>query len=151
MSEDVDGNEFLVENQDMTGGGGKEQTRGGQIMAAFLKFHEANPAVWELFERFSLEAVASGISRYSSVAICQRIRWFTEIETRGGRGVKINNNFTAYYARLFSVRHPEHADFFKTRKRFSENKKPHVRDVEVWDSGAPGDEDDELRGALEGI
>ena len=31
-------------------------------------------------------------------------------------GFKVNNNYKAFYSRLFMVEHPQYEDFFRTRK-----------------------------------
>lgn len=49
------------------------ETRADQIEAAFRRFHVDNPNVWVLFERFTFEAIAAGMTSYSSAAIFERI------------------------------------------------------------------------------
>lgn len=88
---------------------------------SFAKFHASNPLVWELFKRFSFDVINSGHARYSSDAICHRIRWHTDIETKQDT-VKITNNHTAYYARLFHASFPNHDGFFKNRMLVSSGK-----------------------------
>lgn len=80
---------------------------------AFQRFHSANPDVYRLFTRFALEARARGNKHYSADAILHRVRW--EADMFGG-GVKINNIFTPYYARLFMKHHPDMEGFFRTRE-----------------------------------
>lgn len=82
----------------------------------FLAFHRENPHVWELFQRFALDAIRSGRRHYSARAIVHRIRWHYEVETARTDDFKINNNHSPYYARLFAERHPEHARFFEYRR-----------------------------------
>lgn len=94
----------------------KAKNRAEQILTAFLAFHQANPGVWNLFCRFTFDVINRGHSHYSSDAICHRIRWHTQIETQGEL-CKINDHYTAYYARMFAIKFPEHADFFENRKR----------------------------------
>ena len=60
-------------------------------------FHNANPHVYELFEKFTFDVIRRGYSNYSANAIFERIRWHTEIETDGE--FKLSNNHRAYYAR----------------------------------------------------
>ena len=83
--------------------------------AAWLDFHEANPHVYDLIERFAFEAIAAGHKHYSMMAIIQRVRWHTMVETEGGDTFKINNNFSPYYSRQFIYNNPRFADFFRTR------------------------------------
>lgn len=81
----------------------------------FEEYHERNPHVWVLFRRFTLEAIASGRSRIGAKMIAERIRWETFIRASNGDDFKINNNFTAYYARRFMAEYPEHEGIFQTR------------------------------------
>jgi hypothetical protein len=106
-------------------------SRADQIREAFLTFHRANPEVWRLFEHFTLEAASRGHQHYSASAVCERIRWHTDVETVGGEGVKINNNFRAYYARMFHRRHPELPGFFRNRVRISTRQPEHTVDRQV--------------------
>jgi|TARA_R110000823_G_scaffold115181_2_gene237734 hypothetical protein len=78
------------------------------------EWHKKNRQVWELFQRFTFEAINSGKKNYSHWAIIQRIRWETDIVTKGD-SFKISNDWIAYYARYFHHKYPEHKGFFKTK------------------------------------
>ena len=78
-------------------------------------WHKLNPDVWRLFERFTLQAISSGREHYSAWAVIQRIRWHTTVETSGS-DFKISNDYIAFSARLFHVKHPEYDGFFRTKK-----------------------------------
>lgn len=80
------------------------------------KFHQANPRVWDLFQMFAQHAIDAGYSRYSADAILHRIRWHVTVEVKSYDDFRINNNFSAYYSRLFAHAYPAHAAFFETRK-----------------------------------
>jgi len=79
------------------------------------EWHKENPHVYELFERFSLQAIGSGRKNFSHWLIMNRIRWETAITTTGDE-FKIRNDFIAYYARLFMALHPEYDGFFRIRE-----------------------------------
>jgi hypothetical protein len=51
---------------------------------AWWGWHKKNPQVWNKFEEYTLEAIATGRKHYSHWAIINRIRWNREIETNGG-------------------------------------------------------------------
>jgi hypothetical protein len=87
-----------------------------RLEAEFDKFHSENPQVYELFKRFTFEAIKKGHSCYSADAILHRVRWETSIMTTD-QEFKINNNHVAFYARLFMDDNPEYAGFFETRHR----------------------------------
>lgn len=93
------------------------------IKERFIAFHKANPDVYRLFDRFALEAINSGMKKVGSKFVFERIRWETSVNTTGAgwstatkKPLKLNNNFTAWYARLFMMAHPEHAGTFETRE-----------------------------------
>ena len=85
----------------------------------FEKFHAENPVVYRLFCRFADELLARGRTRYSADAICHRIRWHVAVETTD-MDFKINDHYTAFYARLWMKDHPEFGEFFETRRQRSE-------------------------------
>lgn len=83
------------------------------------EWHKANPDVWMLFERFSLEAINRGRKRISHWLIINRIRWETAIVTTGD-DFKISNDYIAFYARLWKARYPQYADLFHTKRMIGE-------------------------------
>ncbi len=97
----------------------RQITRADQILDQFEDFHKKNPAVWELFKRFTFETIHKGWDHYSVNAVVERIRWHSAIETTGDE-TKINNNFHPHYARLFHIAFPQYDGFFRTRKLISE-------------------------------
>ena len=117
------------------------QSRADQIFARFKTFHRENPQIWELFKRFAFVSVERGRERYSVDAIIERIRWHVDIETRGD-AVKINNDFRAYYARMFMAKFPEHDGFFEIRRRVSAEREAYDVDLTVFNTGRPVDEAD---------
>jgi hypothetical protein len=94
----------------------EQASRADQIFAAFSKFHQGNPEIWTLFRRFSVEMISRGREHYSSNAVFERIRWHIDLQ-KSDSELKLNNNFRAYYARLFHVAYPQYDGFFRNRKR----------------------------------
>lgn len=94
-------------------------TRADQIFERFEKFHRENPEVWEKFKAFTRQLMAAQHQHYSSDAVLHRIRWESAIQTSGSN-FKINDHYSALYARLWQVAFPEHEHFFKLRHRKSE-------------------------------
>lgn len=76
---------------------------------------EQNPHIWDMFERFALQA-ASVRKHFSAKAIIHRIRWETEIEEIGSI-FKLSDGWISHYARKFMEDHPELDGFFKTTNR----------------------------------
>ena len=85
------------------------------IKHKWWEWHKQNPHVYDLFEKFTLDAISKGHDRLSAWLIVNRIRWETAVETRGD-DFKISNDFIAYYARLFMHNHPRYEGFFKTKQ-----------------------------------
>jgi hypothetical protein len=83
--------------------------------AKFAEYHAENPKVYELLRRFALEARRAGRTRLSINLLFERVRWFTEVETRGDT-FKVNNTHRAWYARLLMSKEPELSGCFETRK-----------------------------------
>lgn len=81
----------------------------------FLDFDKENPEVYEMFCRFSFQAMQRGHKRLSAWMVANRIRWETSIETTGS-DFKLSNDFIALYARKFMEDHPQHEGFFKTKQ-----------------------------------
>lgn len=90
-------------------------TKAQKNYEAFLSFHQQNPKVWTLFEKFTLDRIAKGFKNYSAYAIMQRVRWETDVVTEGDI-FKINNNHIPYYARMFHTNHTDRSEFFRLRE-----------------------------------
>lgn len=86
------------------------------IEERFNEFHGSHPEVWTLFVRFSHEVMTAGHEHYSADAVLHRVRWEADIgHCQDAEGYKINNNYSAFYARLFHREYPQHDGFFRTR------------------------------------
>tara|TARA_Y100000593_G_scaffold93896_1_gene190465 strand:+ start:451 stop:852 length:402 start_codon:yes stop_codon:yes gene_type:complete len=100
--------------------------KGERLLLEFLKYDAENPHVWELFKRFTFEAIRAGHGNFSAAGIAERIRWETMISTTpiNGDAFKLSNNHNAFYARKFHDHFPEHDGFFRTRKSVADKKEP---------------------------
>ena len=92
------------------------------IREKFIIFHKANPDVYLLFERFTNEAIDAGVTKFGARLIYERIRWETLVATKGagysiasGKDFKLNDNFIAWYARLFIAKNRKHVGVFELR------------------------------------
>jgi len=81
-----------------------------ELEAKFNEFDRDNPQVWNLFVTFANVLVGRGYSMLSSKLIFERIRWETAIQTKDA-DFKLNNNFTAYYARKWNRLNPHLPQF----------------------------------------
>lgn len=79
----------------------------------FLEYHTSNREVWNAFERYALEA-AQKTSKIGAKAIMERVRWEAEIEN--GQEFKCCNSYTAYYARIFAIKHPKNRNLFEFKR-----------------------------------
>ena len=80
----------------------------------FTDWDKENPKVYQLFCRFTFEAIERGHKRLSAWMIANRIRWETSVVTTGN-DYKISNDFIALYARKFMEQYPQYDGFFKTK------------------------------------
>ena len=81
----------------------------------WLAFHEANPHVYAAFERLALQA-AKRRARFGAKAIWEVLRWELSVNTTESEP-RLNNNYTALYAREVMRRNPAHAGLFETREQ----------------------------------
>ncbi len=95
------------------GGAAPEQPLADDLKTRWWAWHEANPRVWALFERFAREALDHGTTRLSGWMIVNRIRWELAVETKGK--LKVGNDLIAPYVRLFQRSHPQYASMFVTK------------------------------------
>lgn len=89
------------------------------LQTKFDQYHNENPQVYDKFKETSFQAIVNGYKNTSSDFILHIVRWETNV---GGNDIfKINNNYSAFYGRLFMKDHPEHTGFFRTRKSAADN------------------------------
>ena len=81
----------------------------------FRRFHAQNPAVYREIVRAARFLKSRGFRHGGMKAIFERIRWHWAVSTRGD-AYKLNNDYTAHYARLIMDREPDLAGFFRVRR-----------------------------------
>jgi len=81
---------------------------------AFEAYHRDNPAVYEAFVRFTLQAIGAGRKHIGAKMIAERLRF--ESMVAGNDGFKINNSHISYYARMFERDYPGYHGVFEFRK-----------------------------------
>ncbi len=82
----------------------------------FVTFHGEFPRVYELFKAFAFELIKQGHKRLGGRMIIERIRWEMATGSKDEQGFKINNDFIAYYTRLFIHEHKQYSEYFETRE-----------------------------------
>jgi len=85
------------------------------LLNRFNEFNRNNPKIYELFQRFTLEAINKGHTKLSAWLIANRIRWETMIVTTG-EDYKISNDFIALYSRKFMKDYPQYDGFFNIKE-----------------------------------
>lgn len=84
-------------------------------MINFDQYDRQNPSVWGQFVHFAYETRNKGFRKYSAKGIFELIRWHTGAGA-SGETYKVNNNYTADYARKMESQFPEFKGFFRTRE-----------------------------------
>jgi len=94
-------------------------SRHDQLRDQVKAFHRQHPMVWRLFCQFTEELIYRGFEHYSAKGVFERIRWETAEADSGLNEFKLNNNYSAFYARAFMRCYPEHDGFFHIRQQIS--------------------------------
>lgn len=101
-----------------------------QLIKEFEHFHTHNPHVYELFERFGDEAARAGRHRFGAKMIVERMRWYSKFEVSADQEYKICNNHTAFFARLWIMRRPQHRDLFVLKTSAADSWPPYAQWVQ---------------------
>ena len=86
------------------------------IEAAFLEFHAENPDVYRELRTLAHSLKAAGRSHYGIKALYEVVRFHRALQTTDDH-FKLNNNFTALYARMLMEQEPDLVGFFELRQR----------------------------------
>lgn len=89
---------------------------GMTIEERFQTFHQANPHVYYALRDLAIGLKDRGWNHYGIKALFEVLRFKHAMRTNGD-AYKLNNNYTALYARLLMEREPYLRGFFETRKR----------------------------------
>lgn len=92
------------------------KVEGETIAARFDSFHALNPHVYVAIVSLARELRRQGWAKAGMKQIFEQLRWRFAVATRGDAW-RMNNNYTAHYARLVMSREPDLAGFFETRER----------------------------------
>lgn len=86
------------------------------IAERFITFHAESPEVYSTLVTLARQWVrATGRRRLGVKALFERARWEIAIAT-SDPDFKLNNNYTAFYARLIMAQELDLADLFETRR-----------------------------------
>lgn len=81
----------------------------------FLAFHHGNPEVMMSLMSLCLDVLSRGRKRWSVKGAFEVLRW-SSLRT-AGEDFKLNNNFTAFYARALPLLNPALEGFFAVREQ----------------------------------
>lgn len=87
------------------------------LIERFQVFHAANPHVADALESLAAQWLRHH-DRVGIKALFERLRWESGIQTAGD-AYRLNNNYTAFYARLLIERRPEWAHCIAVRAQRS--------------------------------
>lgn len=93
-----------------------ETTYTGTNKEKFLAFHEANPHVYDLFERLALEAHARGKRKIGGRMLWERMRWEFFLNIKGDEAPKLNDHLLPHFVRRLVDNHPELRESFELRE-----------------------------------
>jgi len=79
----------------------------------FKTYHKNNPHIYDTFESITLELIGLGRTQFAVRNILGKMRW--DMAISGNDEYKINENYSAYYGRLFEEKHPSYEGFFRKK------------------------------------
>ena len=92
----------------------EDDPRQGTVVERARRFHARNPQVYRFAVRVARYMKGKGLARYSIKAVWEIMR-FKYLESKGDI-YKLNNSYTAFYAREIMARESDLAGFFTTRR-----------------------------------
>lgn len=87
-----------------------------KIEAAFWRFHREHPEVYVELVRIARRLREQGWERFGIKTVYEVCRYRAMVGDLSRKRPKLNNNYTAYYARLIAEQEPDLADVFQTRR-----------------------------------
>jgi hypothetical protein len=85
-----------------------------EIQEKFLAFHKENPHVYERLAEMAVDALYAGVTRLGMKQLFEVLRYEEKIRTSGDE-FRLNNNYTAYYARMLIDDSPQVKSMFELR------------------------------------
>jgi hypothetical protein len=82
----------------------------------FKQFHRDNPRIYDYFAEFTMQALEQGYKFFGARMIWEKIRWEVHVVTKSSDGLKMNDHYVPFYARMFMRLNPQHGEVFATRR-----------------------------------
>ncbi len=88
----------------------------------FDAYHKEHPYVYINFDVLAKKAIARGLEKFSARTIWHKLRWDYSMNAKeyANAPAQLNNNWTPFYARLWTKNNPEYPDFFTMRETKAE-------------------------------
>lgn len=93
-----------------------------ELSVKFAEYHKENPHIYNQFRYYTLRAIESGYKNFGAQMIIERIRWQTGVVSKNS-DFKINNDYAAFYSRMFMAEYPSYSSYFRTRNSIADNLK----------------------------
>ena len=95
----------------------EECGREPKYLARFWAYHDANRVIWKRLIRAAKRLEAEGRERFGVKWQIEHIRWESAIKTRDpdDEDLKLNDHYTAYYARLLIHARPSLGELIELR------------------------------------
>lgn len=91
------------------------------IKEQFQEFHQANPHVAQALAEMAFALRNRGHDHFGMKALFEALRFQYALQTNDPNSeFRLNNNYTALYARYLMKKYPELEGFFETRQRRSQ-------------------------------
>lgn len=88
-----------------------------RLRRRFERFHRDHPEVYDELVRLARQVKARGVERWSIKGLFEVVRYNDRLRRGEGESYKLNNNYSAFYARLIASREPGLEGFFRTREQ----------------------------------
>jgi len=85
----------------------------------FEIYHKENPHIYHQFRFYALEVIKSGFKNFGAQMIIEKIRWETGVVSKNS-DFKINNDYAAFYSRMFMSEYPNYKGYFRLRKSIAD-------------------------------
>ena len=100
------------------------KTRHEELELSFERFNNENPQLYEVFKKEVFTLMGNGRSRLSSGMILMLIRSDPTIRDSSGDKLRLNQNYSAFFAKKFLSDYPQHSKVFKVQKQPTKDRSP---------------------------
>jgi hypothetical protein len=101
-------------------------TNEDRILREFKQFHFQNPHVYQGLRTLALQLKRAGRNYYGIKALFEVLRYEHALKTISDDYLKLNNNYTALYARKLMEEEQELDGFFRLRKRIARHRSDQI-------------------------